>query len=102
MSNNALLQLGPPTKMCRVDIGGSIITASVHEDGDRVILPVAATFGDGDSMQAMIIVSKRKFEQAVRFAESRGMTALRLADLAQKLMGHRPLITLEERPLFER
>ena len=99
---NDITQLGPPVKMCRVDIGGSIVTAAIHEQGDHVVMPIAAELRGGGFFQAMIVCDRKTFDRALNIAREKGLTAVRMADLAEKFLGHRPLLTIEERPLLPR
>lgn len=103
MSSNVLAP-GEPTKVCKLDIGGgNVVRAAIHEDEENVTLIAAGTFRGGRGRgRAFIELDRQSFYEAVRIAEERGLTALRLSELAQRVFGHTPIFTIQERPLLPR
>jgi hypothetical protein len=93
-----------PVHVLRVDIGGAVIQTRVYfsDDGQHVSIPIRGQLPHGGYCNAIIQCDRDTYDRAKAFAQARGLNALRLADIAERALGHRPLLTIEPRELISR
>ena len=94
--------LGPPTRGYRLEIAGNIVETAVHEYPTHVLIPLSVELSDGGHMRGMLEVDRATFDRARVWSEKRGLSFIRLAGIAEKVLGASNLFSLDERRLLPR
>lgn len=97
----AVIDGGRELGQLRVDTGnGLVVRTAAYHMGTHVAIPVDIRTHDGEYARMIVEVSPGLYDKAVRFARAQGLDHLRLTDLVERFTGHRPLVTLDARPLL--
>lgn len=74
---------------------------AVHEYADHVLIPLSVELAQGGHVRGMLEVDRDTFEHAVEWSRERGLSFVRLASIAERVMGSN-LLSLDARPLLPR
>ena len=95
-------QLVAATRVYRIEVGDSIVQAQVQEYETHVLIPLSVDLATGGHVRGMLEIDRDTFEHAVEWSRERGLTFVRLAGLAERVMGAGNIFSLDERRILPR
>lgn len=94
--------LGPPSRELNLAIGGHVSRVRVYHMGDHVVIPYEARTAQGGYVRGVLETDVDTYETAMAWAAARGLNAVSFADLAMRVTGQRPLLSITARPMLPR
>lgn len=85
-----------------VQVGDAIVTTRVYDCGSYVVIPISGELADGGFLQSINVVDKASYQRGRELARRHGLTFVRLADLVERVMGRRPVFSVQPRALRAR